>query len=48
MKKITKRIQKESRKIRGGDFSDWYEGLSPIEKVVYGQTLRIKNILFPL
>mgnify|MGYP003663381238 CR=1 FL=1 len=48
MKKITERIKKESQKIQSGDFSGWYEGLSPIEKVVYGQTLRLKNILFPL
>jgi|TARA_R110001592_G_scaffold110851_3_gene307547 uncharacterized protein with von Willebrand factor type A (vWA) domain len=48
MKDIIKRIKKDALKITGGAFSNWYEGLSPIEKVAYGQTLRTKNVLFPL
>ena len=48
MKDIINRIKKESLKITGGEFSEWYESLSPIEKVAYGQTLRLKNVLFPL
>jgi hypothetical protein len=28
-----------SLKITGGEFENWYEGLSPIEKVSYGKSL---------
>jgi hypothetical protein len=31
MEEISKRIWKDYMGIRGGDFSNWYEGLSPIE-----------------
>ena len=48
MEIINQRILKESRSIKGGDFANWYEGLSPIEKVAYGNSLRNKNILLPL
>jgi len=48
MKEIINRIKKEASHITGGEFAEWYEGLSPIEKAAYGQTLRMKNILFPL
>ena len=40
MKEINQRILKESRTIKGGDFHSWYEGLSPIEKLAYGNSLR--------
>ena len=40
MEKINQRIQKESQSIKGGDFANWYEGLSPIEKVAYSNLLR--------
>jgi hypothetical protein len=31
MEEISKRIWKDYMSIRGGDFPNWYEGLSPIE-----------------
>tara|TARA_B100001057_G_C22860187_1_gene954185 strand:+ start:1228 stop:1359 length:132 start_codon:yes stop_codon:yes gene_type:complete len=40
MEQILKRIKKESLQIKGGDFQNWYDGLSPIEKMAYGKTLR--------
>jgi|TARA_R110000851_G_scaffold229976_1_gene382717 hypothetical protein len=40
MKEILKRIKKESLKITGGEFAQWYESLSPIERVAYNKTLR--------
>lgn len=39
MEEIIKRIYEESLKITGGEFENWYEGLSPIEKVSYGKLL---------
>jgi len=48
MTEIVKRIKEEASHITGGMFAEWYEGLSPIEKAAYGQTLRTKNVLFPL
>tara|TARA_Y100000296_G_scaffold39321_1_gene45387 strand:- start:567 stop:698 length:132 start_codon:yes stop_codon:yes gene_type:complete len=30
-----KKIKKNTLSIKGGDFSQWYEGLSPIEKLLY-------------
>jgi hypothetical protein len=32
MKKVGKRIWEDYMNVRGGDFPNWYEGLSPIEK----------------
>ena len=40
MEEIIKRIKKESLNIRGGEFQNWYEGLSPVEKIAYGHCLR--------
>ena len=40
MKEILNRIKKESLTITGGNFAQWYEGLSPIEKIAYGLSLR--------
>mgnify|MGYP001202845374 FL=1 len=48
MNEIINRIKEEASHITGGQFPQWYEGLSPIEKAAYGQTLRTKNVLFPL
>jgi hypothetical protein len=35
MEEISKRIWKDYMGIRGGDFSNWYEGLSPIEVKIF-------------
>jgi len=40
MNVILKRVKKEALMIKGGDFSQWYEGLSPIERVAYNKMLR--------
>ena len=32
MEKISKRIWNEYMEVKGGDFANWYEGLSPIEE----------------
>tara|TARA_Y100000592_G_scaffold93496_1_gene156772 strand:+ start:301 stop:432 length:132 start_codon:yes stop_codon:yes gene_type:complete len=40
MEQIVKRIKREASQIRGGSFQNWYDGLSPIEKMAYGKTLR--------
>ena len=40
MKKIIQRIRKEALQIKGGDFAQWYEGLSPVEMIAYKETLR--------
>tara|TARA_R110001592_G_scaffold102541_5_gene289398 strand:+ start:2754 stop:2912 length:159 start_codon:yes stop_codon:yes gene_type:complete len=33
--KRTEKFTKEILKIKGGDFMQWHEGLSPIEKLLY-------------
>ena len=43
MEQIVKRIKKEALLIKGGDFQNWYDGLSPIEKKAYSETLRISQ-----
>ena len=48
MKEINQRILKESRTIKGGDFHSWYEGLSPIEQLAYGNSLRNNQNYIPL
>tara|TARA_R110002074_G_scaffold312743_1_gene483463 strand:- start:263 stop:553 length:291 start_codon:yes stop_codon:yes gene_type:complete len=35
MTKLEDRIYNESQKITGGDFEQWYKGLSPIERHAY-------------
>jgi len=38
MKKLNERVQdfkKELLEIKGGDFSQWHKGLSPVEKLLY-------------
>jgi len=40
MEKIKNRLQKEYMTIKGGDFPEWYDGLSPIEKTVFGEILQ--------
>jgi len=49
MKKFNKRVQEFKKillSIKGGDFHPWYEGLSPIEKLLYEkgfQELQLNN-----
>ena len=40
MNDILERIKKESLTIRGAEFANWHEGLSPVEKNAYSQILR--------
>ena len=38
MKKLNKRVQEFKKiwmQIKGGDFIQWHEGLSPVEKLLY-------------
>tara|TARA_R110000824_G_scaffold165935_1_gene342610 strand:- start:6676 stop:6804 length:129 start_codon:yes stop_codon:yes gene_type:complete len=42
MEGIINRIWSEYRGINGGRFSQWYEGLSPIELHLFSAQLRIK------
>ena len=37
MDKIMEDLMVEARKIKGGDFENWYEGLSPIRRWLYGE-----------
>jgi len=37
MEKIKNRVWEEYMKVKGGDFQQWREGLSPIEKILFGQ-----------
>ena len=39
---MSKRIWNEYMEVKGGDFANWYEGLSPIESYVVNQQLRLK------
>tara|TARA_B100001094_G_C17944695_1_gene677409 strand:+ start:109 stop:252 length:144 start_codon:yes stop_codon:yes gene_type:complete len=41
--KIEKRVWEEYMKIKGGDFPQWYNGLSPIEKLVLGRLIDKKK-----
>tara|TARA_Y100000361_G_scaffold153215_1_gene174488 strand:+ start:1539 stop:1727 length:189 start_codon:yes stop_codon:yes gene_type:complete len=36
MKELFDRMKLEAQQIKGGDFENWYEGLSPIRKWLYG------------
>jgi|TARA_B100001758_G_C17887403_1_gene341867 ubiquinone/menaquinone biosynthesis C-methylase UbiE len=36
MKELNERMKLEAQQIKGGDFENWYEGLSPIRKWLYG------------
>ena len=36
---IEKRVWKEYMTIKGGDFPQWYDGLSPIEKIILGKMI---------
>ena len=40
MNDILERVKKDSLTIRGGEFANWYEGLSPVEKDAYNKILR--------
>jgi|TARA_R100000900_G_scaffold46791_2_gene37574 hypothetical protein len=40
MEEIKTRIWERYMTVKGGDFPQWYEGLSPIEKIVLGNLLR--------
>ena len=42
MQKRSEQIWKTYLTIKGGDFSDWYEGLSPIENHLFNRQLRLK------
>jgi len=42
MGKRSEQIWKTYLTIKGGDFSDWYEGLSPIENHLFNRQLRLK------
>lgn len=42
MEKKSEQIWKTYLTIRGGDFSNWYEGLSPIENHLFNRQLRLK------
>ena len=38
MKKLNKRVQEFKKiwtQVKGGDFIQWHEGLSPVEKILY-------------
>ena len=38
MKKLNKRVQEFKKillQVKGGDFIQWHEGLSPVEKLLY-------------
>jgi hypothetical protein len=37
MEEIMKSMKAEAMTIKGGDFANWYEGLSPIRKWLYGE-----------
>ena len=39
---VYKRIWDEYMNIKGGDFLNWYEGLSPIENYLFNKQLRLK------
>jgi len=42
MEKRSEQIWKTYLTIRGGDFSNWYESLSPIECHLFNKKLRLK------
>lgn len=42
MEKVSKRIWSEYMEVKGGDFSNWYDSLSPIENYLFNKQLRIK------
>ena len=42
-KQIEKRIWEEYMTIKGGDFPQWYDGLSPIEQIVFTKLLESKK-----
>ena len=42
MELIKNRIWEKYMTVKGGDFPQWYEGLSPIEKIVLGKLLEKK------
>jgi hypothetical protein len=42
MEKISNRVWKKYMEVKGGDFSDWYESLSPIESYLFNKQLRLK------
>ena len=42
MEKGSKRIWSKYREVKGGDFSNWYESLSPIESYLFNKQLRLK------
>jgi hypothetical protein len=42
MEKRSEQIWKTYLTIKGGDFSNWYESLSPIESYLFNRQLRLK------
>jgi hypothetical protein len=42
LEKRSEQIWKEYLTIKGGDFENWYEGLSPIESYLFNKRLRVK------
>ena len=42
MKEKSEKIWETYLTIKGGDFSNWYEGLSPIESYLFNKQLRLK------
>ena len=36
MRELFNKMKLEAQQIKGGDFENWYEGLSPIRKWLYG------------
>ena len=41
MEKVSKRIWSEYMEVKGGDFSNWYDSLSPIENYLFS----LKNFM---
>ena len=44
MEKISNRIWSEYMNVRGGDFLNWYEGLSPIEEKTWNKKFNESQI----
>jgi hypothetical protein len=40
MEELFENMKIEAQQIKGGDFENWYEGLSPIRKWLYGHWLK--------
>ena len=41
MKKIKERVWSNYMKVKGGDFLNWYEGLTPIELYYFKNQMRL-------